>query len=284
MTEPAPPDFDATLFKAIERRGYNLIAARYGLAAAARDRAHRALVSAAAIEPGHRVLDIASGPGTLAGLAAARTGRHGLVIATDIAEQALGVVRRDAESRIACAATDAEKLCLADGAVDRVLCGLGLMFFPHPGAALAEARRVLAPGGMLALSVWGPEAATPLVACALATLRRVLPPPKVARPSVFRFGDAALLAKALERAGFTGVSVAPVELDSAFADAASYWQAFLDLAGGAAWSLAQLPTARRDELAAAVAEELLPYRQGDGYRMASRVLVASGRRPDERRL
>ena len=41
-----------------------------------------------------------------------------------------------------------------DAAFDRVLCGFGLMFFPHQDQALAEFRRVLKPGGRLGVSTW----------------------------------------------------------------------------------------------------------------------------------
>lgn len=277
--------FDAARFRDIERRGYNLIAGRYGAAAQARATLNAALVAAAELAPGQCVLDLASGPGTLAGLALAQLGAAGRVVATDLAEAALRVARDTlAAPALACAAADAERLCFADASVDRVLCGLGLMFFPDGAAALAEAHRVLRPGGLLALSVWGAETDTPLVACALATLRRTLPAPKVARPSIFRYGDATLLAGALAAAGFEAVRVASVAFDSDFADAAAYWQAFLDLAGGAAWSLAQLPAARRERLAGEVATELAPYRRGSGYRMTSRVLIATARRAPGPRL
>jgi SAM-dependent methyltransferase len=65
------------------------------------------------------------------------------------------------------------------------------MFFPDEHAALREMRRVLRPDGRLALSVWGAASEVPLVEAALACMRRLLPPPKVARPSIFRFGDPA---------------------------------------------------------------------------------------------
>ena len=53
---------------------------------------------------------------------------------------------------------DAERIELDDDSVDRVLCRFGYMLMADPAAALAETRRVLRPGGRLALAVWGPRA------------------------------------------------------------------------------------------------------------------------------
>lgn len=268
--------FDPRQMKRIERDGYNLIGARYAAGAPARDALAAALIEAADLAPGQRVLDLAAGPGLLAQAASQKVGADGTVVASDIAE-----------AQLACCpglprvAADGEHLPFASACFDRVLCGLGLMVFPDTARVLGEVRRVLAPGGRFALSVWGPAAATPLLACALDCMRRLLPQPKVARPSVFRFGTAEALTAPLAAAGCADIRVHPVEVVSRFADAAGYWQAFLDLAGGAAGSLARLPVETRQRLAAEVAHELAPHagNGGDGgYAMTSLALVATARK------
>jgi SAM-dependent methyltransferase len=182
-------NFDADRFKREERIGYNLIAARYAESAVLRSSLNVALLDAADLRPGQAVLDLASGPGVLA-REAARKAAGGLVVASDIAEQALAEGRRrEPAGSLQFAAADAERLAFADGAFDRVLCGLGLMFFPDVPRALAEMRRVLKPGGLAVFSVWGEEARAPLVSCALQCIRRILPPPKAERLSPFRFGE-----------------------------------------------------------------------------------------------
>lgn len=192
--------FDAEQFKRLERAGYDRIGPRYLASASTRNEIATALLDAAALAPGQRVLDLASGPGQLAHAAAERVGADGLAIASDIS---LG--------QLACCpnlprvAADGEALPFADASVDRVLCGLGLMFFPDAEAALREMRRVLRPQGRIALSVWGPATEVPLVECALACMRRLLPPPKVARPSIFRFGNADELNRRLASADFQAV-------------------------------------------------------------------------------
>lgn len=264
--------FDSTQFKRLERAGYDRIGPRYLAASAARGELAASLLAAARLAPGQRVLDLASGPGLLARSAHDAVGAIGLAIASDISQ-----------GQLACCpdlirvAADGEALPFADASLDRVLCGLGLMLFPDDQAALREIRRVLKPGGLLALSVWGCAADVPLVETALSCMRRLLPPPKVARPSIFRFGDADELARRLASADYFDIDVQPYRFSVSFSDAGAYWQGFLDLAGGAAQSLSRLPAEKQQELAAAVGEELAPYAADEGYRLTSTVLIATAR-------
>ncbi|MCX7173265.1 MAG: methyltransferase domain-containing protein [Proteobacteria bacterium] len=271
-------DFDRQRFKQLERAGYNLIAARYAAASLLRAKLHDALLDAAALTGGLEVLDLASGPGTLGQAALPRVSPGGRVVAGDLAEAMLAESRR-LHPGILHAAADAEHMPFSDGRFDRVLCGLGLMFFPDEALALSEMRRVLKPGGRLAVSVWADAAHVPLVECALACMRRLLPAPKVARLSIFRLGDPERMTALLAAAGFEGIHVEACELPSSFKTAEEFWQAFLDLAGGAAGSLGRLPSATQDELRTGVAQELAPYASGEGYQLTSRVLIATAERP-----
>lgn len=274
MTSANPPDFDHRRFKQVERAGYNLIAARYSAASSLRARLHTAMLDAANLAVGQRVLDLASGPGILAAAALPRVAPHGRVVASDLAEAML-VESYKLHPEILHAVADGERLPFSDGCFDRVLCGLGLMFFPDAALALSEMRRVVGPGGQVAVSVWADAAQVPLVECALGCMRRLLPAPKVARLSVFRLGDPQLLGSLLGAAGFDRVKVEPCELESTFNTAEDYWQAFLDLAGGAAGSLSRLPADTQAQLRSGVAQELAPYACAEGYRLTSRVLIAT---------
>lgn len=266
--------FDAAQFKRIERAGYNRIGRRYLTASARRALLADGLLATARLVPGLTVLDLASGPGLLSPMAANTLGPSGFTIASDIAEAQLACCPPHPD--LARVAADGERLPFATTSVDRVLCGLGLMIFPDADTALAEMRRVLRPQGRLALSVWGAAEDVPLVEVALSCIRRLLPAPKVARPSIFRFGDPAELQRRLTSADFHDVQIAPLQFSLDFPDAASYWQAFLDLAGGAAESLARLPEAKQAELAREVALELAPYATSGGYRLISSILIATG--------
>ncbi len=276
------PGFDARRFKALERAGFNRIAARYADGAPIRAGLQKALLDAAALKPGQHVLDLAAGPGLLAREAARRVLPDGQVLASDIAEGMLieGLRRAAAEglSDLLAAACDAEHLAFGDACFDAALIGLGLFIFPQPEKALAELHRVLRPGGQIALSVWGPREAVPLIARAQDCIARLLPAPKVPRPSVFRLGDADRLAALLAAAGFRDINIAPHTFSCRFACADDYWQAFLDLAGGAAESLTRLPEELQARLRAEVATELAAHRDGNAYTVESTVLIASARR------
>jgi SAM-dependent methyltransferase len=271
--------FDSAHFKRLERAGYNRIGPRYLAAAGSRSELAAALLAAARLAPGQRVLDLASGPGLLARDARDAVGDQGLAVASDISEGQLACC-----PDLVRVAADGEALPFASRSFDRALCGLGLMFFPDEQAALREIHRVLRPDGLLALSVWGRAEEVPLVETALSSMRRVLPPPKVARPSIFRFGEAEELARRLANASavrpfgnFCDIDIQPFHLSASFADAGAYWQGFLDLAGGAAESLSRLPAEKQQALAAAVGEELAPYAVAGGYELTSTVLVATAR-------
>lgn len=277
-----PDNFDARRFKALERSGFNRIAARYADGAPLRAGLQAALLEAAGLAPGEKVLDLAAGPGLLARDAARRVLPDGWVLASDIAENMLaeGQQRATAEGLpdLLAAACDAEHLAFADASVDVALIGLGLFIFPEPAKALAELHRVLRPGGRIALSVWGPRDVVPLIARAQDCIARLLPPPKVARPTVFRLGEHEVLTTLLGKAGFGDVSITPHTFACRFDRADDYWQAFLDLAGGAAESLSRLPDAMQAKLRAAVADDLASHRDGDGYVLDYTVLVATARR------
>ena len=114
-------------------------------------RATEALLAAAALAPGDRVLELGAGTGHLAVRLAELVGPTGEVVATDVAPGMVGLIeRRLADVPHASAAVvDAAAVPEDLGSFDAVLCRMGLMFVPEPAAALQEARRVLRPGGTL---------------------------------------------------------------------------------------------------------------------------------------
>lgn len=116
------------------------------------------LLDAAALEPGERVLDVACGTGVVTRLAAERVGAEGRVVGTDVAGDMIEVGRSTPApggAEIEWREADAASLPLPDDSFDVVLCQMGLPFFEDKVAALREMRRVLAPGGRLALNTPG---------------------------------------------------------------------------------------------------------------------------------
>lgn len=109
-----------------------------------------ALLDAAGVAEGVRVLDLACGPGHIAA-AAARRGAQ--VTGIDFSPQMLAEARHRYPD-IAFEAGDAEALALADASLDAVVMGYALFHFARPERALAECARVLRPGGRIAFTAW----------------------------------------------------------------------------------------------------------------------------------
>jgi ubiquinone/menaquinone biosynthesis C-methylase UbiE len=109
--------------------------------------------------PGERVIDLATGTGVAAFLAAERVGDAGRVTATDLSERMVDAVRAEAARRgaanIEAERVDAEELAYAGGSFDVATCVLGLMYPADPQRAIEQMYRVLAPGGRAGVCVWG---------------------------------------------------------------------------------------------------------------------------------
>jgi ubiquinone/menaquinone biosynthesis C-methylase UbiE len=115
------------------------------------------LLDRAALAPGMRALDVACGTGIVARLAALQVGSTGRVVGVDSNEAMLAVARAQPApggAQVEWRQGDATKLPFTDGEFDRVLCQHGLQYVADRIAALREMKRVLAPGGRLALSVF----------------------------------------------------------------------------------------------------------------------------------
>src|SRR6476661_573536 len=93
----------------------------------------RRLVEATGVEPGQRVLDVASGRGAVLFPVAEHVGPGGHVEGIDLAEGMVQATNAEAERRGIAARVrlmDAENLDFPDASFDRVLCGFGVMFWP----------------------------------------------------------------------------------------------------------------------------------------------------------
>ncbi|MCL4562684.1 MAG: methyltransferase domain-containing protein [Chloroflexi bacterium] len=122
----------------------------------------RRLVEFARIPPGAKVLDVACGRGAVLFPVAETIGPSGEVIGVDffsasmVAETTREIVERGIPNA-SVMQMDAEHIQFPDERFDFVLCSFSLFFFPQLKQALAEMRRVLVPGGQLAVATWGKD-------------------------------------------------------------------------------------------------------------------------------
>ena len=113
-----------------------------------------AVLAAAEIAQGRRVLDVASGTGEAAVMAVPIVGDTGFVVGADISLEMVKSARvRLDEPLYWPVNADGQALPFKDGAFDAVVCQLGLQFFPKPAAGLMEFRLVVRDGGMVAVCV-----------------------------------------------------------------------------------------------------------------------------------
>src|SRR6202162_6137643 len=113
------------------------------------------LLRAVGVAPGMHVLDIATGTGLSAEAALAAVGPSGHVTAADLSPAMVEKARArlSRSLKVLVSVEDGQALSFSDKSFDAVLCNLGLMFFPDPVRGLSEFRRVLRPGGRVAVSV-----------------------------------------------------------------------------------------------------------------------------------
>ena len=206
--------------KAQTRAQFNSVAADYDAGPGCFAYFGSRLVTAADIRPGQRVLDVASGRGAVLFPAGERVGETGEVIGIDLADEMARATNEEATRRRLKARVqvmDAEHLEFPAAAFDRVLCGFGIMFFPNQDHALGEFRRVLKPGGRVAVSTWRVHQNSELEA-AMHELGMTRPPLPgwITEPKE--------LSRLLVAAGFTDVSVDVASHEFHYAGVDEYWQ------------------------------------------------------------
>ncbi len=174
-----------------------------------------------ALSPGARVLDVATGPGTLAMLAAAAG--HA-VSAVDFSPAMIENLRARLAApgapTIDARVGDGQALPFGDATFDGAFSMFGLMFFPDRGAGFQELRRVLRPGGRAVVSSWAPFVG--VFATMFESLRALLPDVPFAggKPPL---GTAEEMSGEMAAAGFGGVTVHTVAHTLLAPSLAAFW-------------------------------------------------------------
>jgi demethylmenaquinone methyltransferase/2-methoxy-6-polyprenyl-1,4-benzoquinol methylase len=210
---------------------FDAIAARYDLlnhvlSAGIDRRWRRRAVRALALSPADRVLDLCTGTADLAIEALTGNSRAGHVIGVDFSEAMLRVGREKVRARqlapvLMLVRGDATRIPLADCSVQAVTIAFGIRNVERPDVVCGEIRRVLAPGGRLAVLEFAVPTVPGLRSLYLWYLNRVLP--RIGRivsrhdgaygylpASVSAFASPSEFSHTIRQAGFTSVTATPL--------------------------------------------------------------------------
>jgi SAM-dependent methyltransferase len=240
------------------------------------------LIDAVHLQPGHRVLELAAGTGDVGLMAAELVRPGGRLISSDRSGPMLTVARAWAAElgleNVEFKLLDGEAIDLPLAAVDAVICRWGYMLMADPAAALRETRRVLRPGGRLALAVWDVLEANPWARIPMAALvdHGLLEPPDSQEPGPFALADRDRVRALLEEAGFAGVEVDAVDLLRPDPDFETWWQGHLGMSTMSRLAVAAGPPEAVAAARAQIERELEPFTAPDGRLLVpARTLVAA---------
>lgn len=242
------------------------------------------LLELSAPQPGERVLELACGPGGLGLAAAGRVSPGGEVVLSDVAAEMTAIASRRAVElgldNVSTEVLDLERIEQPDSSYDVVLCREGLMFALDPAEAAREIRRVLRPGGRVALAVWGPRDRNPWLGVVLdvvsAQLGTPIPPPGI--PGPFALEDSDKLAGLLSGAELEDVIVDEVPVPLSVASFDEWWGRTTALAGPLAKMLESMSADAAQELRGRAADAVQPYKTPAGLEFPGVTLVGAGRR------
>jgi SAM-dependent methyltransferase len=234
------------------------------------------LLDAAAVRTGSRLLDVACGPGVVSEAAAARGAQPvGIDIATAMVRRARKR-RPDLEFIVG----DALQLRFPDASFDAVTMNFGILHLSEPERALAEAHRVLVPGGRFAFTTWIEDGNAEDEITQAAVREHAIPVDEPEGPSYHVFADPDESRRALEACGFDrdSLRVDTVRVVWRVPSADFLFQAQLHAGVRTGAVLRAQPPERLEAIRAAMADAARRYADGDAFALPIAARLVSARR------
>ena len=245
---------------------------------------HR-LVADARLRQGHAVLDVGSGTGYPAILAAQTVGASGSVTGIDLAGDMLAVAQRKAKRlgllNVTFRTGDATTLPFETASFDAVISRFCLMFLPDVPKASTEIARVLKPNRWFAVMVWTSPERNPRIGLSMAAMKQVfdLPPPDPTAPGIFRLAKSGELAGMLQEAGLVDITEQEFLAEWSYESPEHYYTTMMEIAAPVQNLMAGCSDSQRQEVKRLILEAASAYRQGDRITFPIAVRVVAGRKP-----
>jgi len=240
-----------------------------------------AIVADAQIVPHLRVLDVPSGTGEPAISIATALNGTGMVTATDISAEPLAIGEQRARERnlsnIRFLVADVHALPFPDNSFERVTSRLGVMFFSDLPRALSEIHRVVTRDGRVTLLAWGPML-QPYFDVTIGTVLRHLPDAVVpaSAATMFKFAAPGTLSKSLQDAGFQNIDERQSEVSWNWPGTPEdFWAYFQEVTVPFKPLFKSIPDAVRDDINAAIMNELRGRYDGTQVQFNAQIVLAS---------
>ncbi len=270
---------NAERLRAFERQGHDALAESYhDFFSPVTELAIDPLLRAVHLAPGMPLLDVATGPGTLAAEAARRGAR---AVGVDLAPKMVALAQK-LNPGILFQEADVEQLPFEPDVFDAVCCGFALGHIPRPEVSLAECMRVLKPGGRIAFSWWDDPSRQRVQGIfreALTELRVAPPPGAPQGHNIFRFSDRAAFEALLRDAGLTEVGVDDHSAVSTFADADTVWRGGLGSFVLTGAMIKSQDAQTQQAIRTAFDRLIQPYATADRIALPVAFKIGSGRKP-----
>ena len=237
-----------------------------------------AVVAAAEVAPGSRVLDVSTGTGEAALAVLPIVGAAGVVIGADISPAMLeGARGRLGEPSFWPVAADGQALPFKGGSFDAVICQLGLQFFPDPSLGLAEFRRVLHPGDCAAVCVISTPDRAPMWGILGEVLTRFRPEHRNVIQLSFALSDRKRLETLFTSAGFQDIRVEREIREDVIASFDDYWDPIEAGTGSQPQVYLTLSEVDRRLVREEVRARLAPFEHDGRLVMSVEMLIGKGR-------